>query len=88
MKMYTMAIGAGIGYLAGNQQARHKTTELFRQLKSSPKTKAVEEKVSEKVNSMIDLSSGRSGTDNAQPEVFTPGGHASPPQPRPSMVPH
>lgn len=52
MKMYAIAIGAGLGYLAGNEQARRKATELFKQVKASTPAKAVEERVSAKVTDL------------------------------------
>ena len=52
MKLYTIAIGAGLGYLAGNEQARRKTAEVFHQMKSSPTAKAVEDRVSSKVSDL------------------------------------
>ena len=52
MKMALIAIGAGIGYLAGNQRARHKTIDMFKQVKSSPQAKAIEERVSDKVTDL------------------------------------
>ena len=95
--MYSMAIGAGIGYLAGNPQARRKTAEIFRQLKESPQAKAVEDTLGEKVNTLTAKATGRreiditdpayggGGADAVDPGVFTPTGLA--PE-RPSMVPH
>ena len=52
MKMYLIAIGAGIGYLAGNQRARQKAVDTFKQVKSSPQAKAIEERVSDKVTDL------------------------------------
>jgi hypothetical protein len=52
MKIYAIAIGAGLGYLAGNAQARRKTAEVFKQVKSSPTAKAVEDRVSSKVTEL------------------------------------
>jgi len=52
MKMYAIAIGAGIGYLAGNEQARRKAFDLVKQVKSSTPAKAVEERVSAKVTDL------------------------------------
>ena len=52
MKMYAMAIGAGLGYLAGNQQARRKAFDLMKQAKASTPAKAVEERVSAKVTDL------------------------------------
>lgn len=100
MKMYSVAIGAGIGYLAGNQQARKKTADLLHQLKASPQAKAVEDKLTEKATTLkakttggngIDLSDSRYGSGAipaVEPEVFTPGRGAGQIQTRPSMVPH
>lgn len=65
MKIYSIAIGAGLGYLAGNDQARRKAFELVKQVKASAPAKAVEERVSEKVT---DLASKRKGdSDLASP---------------------
>lgn len=52
MKFYTMAIGAGLGYIAGNAKARSKTIDTFKQLKGSPQAKALESKVSTKANQL------------------------------------
>jgi hypothetical protein len=52
MKLYAIAIGAGLGYLAGNEQARRKTAEVFNQVKSSQPAKAVEDRVSSKVTEL------------------------------------
>jgi hypothetical protein len=52
MKFYTMAIGAGLGYLAGNERARRKTIDTFKQLKGSPQAKAIEDRVSTKANEL------------------------------------
>ena len=52
MKIYAIAIGAGLGYLAGNEQARRKTFEVFNQVKSSQPAKAVEDRVSSKVTEL------------------------------------
>jgi hypothetical protein len=57
MKLYTIAIGAGLGYLAGNEQARRKTAEVFHQMKSSPTAKAVEDRVSSKVSDLTSKTS-------------------------------
>ena len=46
MKLYTLAIGVGIGYLIGNETARHKAADAVRRVKSSPQAQAVEDKVS------------------------------------------
>lgn len=54
MKLYTMAIGVGIGYLVGNERARHKAADAVRRLKSSPQAKAVESKVSDKVSTLTE----------------------------------
>lgn len=54
MKLFTIAIGAGLGYLAGNEQARTKTFDAVKQLTSTPQAKSIEGKVSSKVT---DLSS-------------------------------
>lgn len=95
MKLYSVALGAGIGYLAGNQQARHKTAEFVRNLKASPQAKAMEDKVSHKVNAITEKAGLTTSTDDrTEPDVFTPGttgrtGDAgSTPGARPSMVPH
>ena len=52
MKFYTIAIGAGLGYLAGNEQARRKTIDAVKQLKGSPQAKAIEDRVSTKANEL------------------------------------
>jgi hypothetical protein len=52
VKTMGLAIGIGIGYLAGNEQARRKAWDLLRQAKASPQAKAIEDKVSDKVTSM------------------------------------
>jgi len=59
MKMYTIAIGAGLGYLAGNEQARRKTIDAFKQLKATPQAKAVEDKVSSKVTELSSKVGGK-----------------------------
>jgi hypothetical protein len=86
MKLYSVAIGAGIGYLAGNQQARHKAAEFVRNLKSSPQAKAVEDKVSHKVSTLTDKAGmkGRSD-DRAESDAFTASSTGTT---SPSMVPH
>jgi len=56
-----LAIGVGIGYLAGNEQARHKAWDLLKQAKASPQAKAIEVKVSDKVTS---ITPGTSSTTN------------------------
>jgi len=69
MKLYTMAIGAGLGYLAGNERARRKTIDAVKQLKGSPQAKAIEDRVSTKANELsskvtrkIDVSEPANGT--------------------------
>ena len=59
MKFYTMAIGAGLGYIAGNESARRKTIETFKKLQGSPQAKALEEKVSTKANALSSKVTGR-----------------------------
>ena len=46
MKLVTIAIGAGMGYLAGNADARAKTWAALKQAKQSPSAKSLEDKVS------------------------------------------
>lgn len=67
MKFYAIAIGAGIGYLAGNEQARHKTAEMFKRVKSSPQAKAVEERVSDKVTDLTSKNRNRDVLDVTDP---------------------
>lgn len=52
MKITLIAIGAGIGYLAGNERARRMAFDKVKQIKSSPRTKALEEKVTDKVTNL------------------------------------
>jgi hypothetical protein len=58
MKFYTIAIGAGLGYIAGNEQARRKTIDAFKQLKGSPQAKAIEDKVSTKASELTSKVTG------------------------------
>lgn len=76
MKMYTMAIGAGLGYLAGNEQARRKAIDTVKQLKGSPQAKAIESKVSTKANELtskvtrrIDVSETSNAPANGSPNI-------------------
>jgi hypothetical protein len=52
MKIYTLAIGFGLGYVFGNESARRKTMEYFRQMKDSKQAKSLEHRVSEKVTDL------------------------------------
>ena len=72
MKIYTMAIGAGLGYIAGNESARRKTIDTFKRLQGSPQAKALEDKVSTKANALtskvtrrIDLPESNNGAPDA-----------------------
>jgi hypothetical protein len=52
MKPYTLAIGFGLGYLAGNETARRKALDLIQQAKESRQGKAVESRVSDTVTDL------------------------------------
>jgi hypothetical protein len=67
-----LAIGVGIGYLAGNEQARHKAWELIRQAKASPQAKAIEDKVADKVTSMTPGSSSTTSRPNGSTQTPAP----------------
>lgn len=54
MKLVTIAIGAGMGYLAGNADARAKTWAAVKQAKQSPSAKSLEDKVSGAVSQLSD----------------------------------
>jgi hypothetical protein len=54
MKLVTIAIGAGMGYLAGNADARAKTWAALKQAKQSPPAKSLEDKVSGAVSQLSD----------------------------------
>lgn len=54
MKLFTIAIGAGMGYLAGNPDARAKTWAAVKQAKQSPPAKTLEDKVSGAVSQLSD----------------------------------
>jgi hypothetical protein len=75
-----LAIGIGIGYLAGNEQARRKAWELIRQAKASPQAKAIEDKVSDKVTSMTPGNSSTTGRPNGSSQ--TPTATQAPSEPR------
>ena len=75
MKLYTLAIGIGIGYLIGNETARHKAADAVRRVKSSPQAQAVEDKVSEKVNTLTDKATSKANA-------------SLPEESQPSMVAH
>ena len=62
MKTMGLAIGAGLGYLAGNEQARRKAWELVKQAKGSPPAKAIESKVSDKVTALTPRTSSTSSS--------------------------
>jgi hypothetical protein len=64
MKLVTIAIGAGLGYLAGNEEARHKTWAALKQAKQSPSAKSLEGKVSGAVSQLSDRRQ-KSETDDA-----------------------
>ena len=66
MKLFTIAIGAGMGYLAGNAEARTKTWAALKQAKQSPSAKSLEDKVSGAVSQLSDRRKTDShGTDGA-----------------------
>jgi hypothetical protein len=52
MKIYSLAAGFGLGYVFGNETARRKTMEYFRQMKDSKQAKSLEHRVSEKVTDL------------------------------------
>ena len=54
MKLVTIAIGAGIGYLAGNADARTKTWAALKQAQQSMPAKSIEDKVSGAVSQLSD----------------------------------
>lgn len=54
MKLVTIAIGAGMGYLAGNADARAKTWSALKQAKQSSSAKSLEDKVSGAVSQLSD----------------------------------
>lgn len=54
MKLATIAIGAGIGYLAGNADARSKTWAALKQAQQSPPAKSLEDKVNGAVSQLSD----------------------------------
>lgn len=54
MKLVTIAIGAGIGYLAGNEDARRKTWAALKQAQESRSAKSLEGKVSGAVSQLSD----------------------------------
>ena len=59
MKLYTIAAAIGVGYIAGNEHARRKTLDTFKQVKSTPPAKAVEDKVSAKVTQLSSKVGGK-----------------------------
>jgi hypothetical protein len=70
MKLVTIAIGAGLGYLAGNEDARHKTWAALKQAQQSRSAKSLEGKVSGAVSQLSDR---RRGADNdADAELIAP----------------
>lgn len=54
MKLVTIAIGAGMGYLAGNADARAKTWAALKQAQQSMPAKSIEDKVSGAVSQISD----------------------------------
>lgn len=54
MKLFTIAIGAGMGYLAGNADARTKTWAALKQAQQSMPAKSIEDKVSGAVSQISD----------------------------------
>ena len=74
MKLYGIAIGAGLGYLAGNESARTKTLDALKRWKASPQAKAVEDKMS---STATQLSSKVTGKGNTQPTPLLGGADAA-----------
>lgn len=64
MKLFTIALGAGIGigYLAANEDARTRVFAGLKQAKESPQAKSIEDKVSGAVSQLSDKR--RSGHDD------------------------
>jgi len=54
MRLFTIAIGAGVGYLAGNENARTKTWAALKQAQQSRSTKSLEGKVTGAVSQLSD----------------------------------
>ncbi len=54
MKLFTIAIGAGVGYLAGNAEARTKTWAALKQAQQSRSAKSLEGKVTGAVSQLSD----------------------------------
>lgn len=52
MKMSKFAIGAGLGYLAGNEQARQRIVDAVKQLRETPQFQAVEDRLAKKTESL------------------------------------
>lgn len=69
MKLATIAIGAGMGYLAGNADARAKTWAALKQAKQSPSAKSLEDKVSGAVSQLSDRRKTDSDSATKTPEV-------------------
>lgn len=80
MKLFTIALGAGIGigYLAANEDARNKTWASLKQAKDSMPAKTIEDKVSGAVSQLSDRrKSSQSDTDVWDDTSLTASGGSS-----------
>lgn len=66
MKLYTIAIGAGLGYLAGNESARRKVMDTARRVQQSPQAQAVEQRLTSKFKRVADEKLGTGGQNGDQ----------------------
>ncbi|MCZ3389065.1 MAG: hypothetical protein LH645_08055 [Actinomycetia bacterium] len=71
MKMFTIAIGAGIGYLAGNAEARQKTWAALRNVKESRSAKSIEDRVGGAVSGAVSQLADKRRSTGDEPPIST-----------------
>lgn len=67
MKMFGLAVGAGLGYLAGNPDARTKAKERFNQWRESSAAKKAQAKLNDTVHDLRDKAPALRSGDSTEP---------------------